>query len=154
MTEATYQQVYSAFYCRYNDPSYIKHLKLEILTTLADSNNAYDITNELTIYVNDTDHQLARDAIRAIGRIALQVKRQIQQLGVLFLPLGTVRWLMCVLYLLEYLDDQGEGRLDRVLGLGYALCREQAIRTVMSTRLRLMQVHASGALDRALHLES
>ena len=67
-------QIYTAFFCRMNEPTYIKQLKLEILAAIADENNAYDIATELTEYVNDIDPHLARDAVRAVGRIALEVR--------------------------------------------------------------------------------
>lgn len=66
-------QIYSSFFCRVNEPSYIKHIKLDILTAVADETNAYDIATELTEYVNDIDEQLARAAVRAVGRISLEV---------------------------------------------------------------------------------
>ncbi len=66
-------QIYTTFFCRQNEPSYIKSLKLEILTAIADETNAYEIATELTEYVNDIDEQLAREAVKAVGRIAIEV---------------------------------------------------------------------------------
>lgn len=66
-------QIYTTFYCRINEPSYIKHLKLDILAAIADETNAYDIATELTEYVNDIDEKLARKAIKTVGQIALEV---------------------------------------------------------------------------------
>ena len=66
-------QIFQTFFCRMNEPSYIKHTKLEILAALADQSNAYDIVTELTEYVNDIDEKLARKAIQAVGQIALSV---------------------------------------------------------------------------------
>lgn len=37
---------YQAFFCRSHDPWYIKKLKMEILTLMACSTNAYDIVSE------------------------------------------------------------------------------------------------------------
>lgn len=56
-----------------NDPSYIKDLKLQLLSAVADDGNAYEIVTELTEYVTDIDEHLAREAVRAVGRIALEV---------------------------------------------------------------------------------
>ncbi|EIE24641.1 Adaptor protein complex beta subunit, partial [Coccomyxa subellipsoidea C-169] len=67
-----FSQIYTTFFCRQNEPSYIKTLKLEILTALADETNAYEIATELTEYVNDIDEQLAREAVKAVGRIAIE----------------------------------------------------------------------------------
>ena len=68
-------QIYTSFYCRQNEPSYIKMIKLEILSAIADETNAYDITTELTEYVTDIDEPLGRAAVKAVGRIALEVVR-------------------------------------------------------------------------------
>lgn len=47
---------------------------MEILSALASSSNVYDIVNELTEYARDVVHpQMAREAVRAVGRIALSV---------------------------------------------------------------------------------
>ena len=67
-------QIYTTFFCRQNEPSYIRSLKLEILAAIADETNAYEIATELTEYVNDPDEQLAREAVRAVGRIAIEVR--------------------------------------------------------------------------------
>jgi len=67
-------QAYTTFFCRQNEPSYIKSLKLEILAAVADSDNAHAIITELSEYVGDIDEQLAREAVRAVGRIALDVR--------------------------------------------------------------------------------
>lgn len=68
-----FSQIYTSFYCRQNEPSYIKMIKLEILSAIADETNAYDITTELTEYVTDIDEPLGRAAVKAVGRIALEV---------------------------------------------------------------------------------
>lgn len=34
---------YKHFYCRYSDPSYVKKLKLEMLTAVANESNTYEI---------------------------------------------------------------------------------------------------------------
>lgn len=66
-------QIYTSFYCRMNDPSYIKDLKLQLLSAVADDGNAYEIVTELTEYVTDINEHLSREAVRAVGRIALEV---------------------------------------------------------------------------------
>ena len=67
-------QAYTTFFCRQNEPSYVKSLKLEILVAVADAENAHAIVTELSEYVGDIDEQLAREAVRAVGRIALDVR--------------------------------------------------------------------------------
>jgi vesicle coat complex subunit len=34
---------YKSFYCQYSDPSYVKKLKLEMLTAIANESNTYEI---------------------------------------------------------------------------------------------------------------
>lgn len=75
LAACTPAQMYSTFFCRMNDPSYIKDLKLQILSAVADESNAYDIVTELTEYVADIDEHQSREAVRAVGRIALEVRR-------------------------------------------------------------------------------
>lgn len=41
-------QLYPEFFCRYEDPSYLKALKVEVLIAIADHTNAYEIAEELT----------------------------------------------------------------------------------------------------------
>ncbi len=52
---------------------YIKSLKMEVLATLAAPCNVYDIVGELSEYARDISPSQARAAVRAIGRIALNV---------------------------------------------------------------------------------
>ncbi|CAE8620563.1 unnamed protein product, partial [Polarella glacialis] len=64
---------FKQFFCRYNEPSYIKTVKIDILTMLADANSAEHIVTELSEYVTDVDAMISRQAIRAIGKIAVNV---------------------------------------------------------------------------------
>eukprot|EP00439_Symbiodinium_sp_Y106_P021040 s7231_g2.t1 len=64
---------FKQFFCRYNEPSYIKQVKIDILTMLADFNSAEHVVTELSEYVTDVDAEIARRAIRAIGKIAVHV---------------------------------------------------------------------------------
>lgn len=73
----TYAEVfapeYKQFFCRYNEPSYIKTVKIDILTALADETSAEPIVGELSEYVTDVDAEISRRAIQAIGKIAVRV---------------------------------------------------------------------------------
>jgi len=48
-------------------------IKLEILGAIADETNAYEIATELSEYASDIDDPLARAAVKAVGKIALEV---------------------------------------------------------------------------------
>eukprot|EP00428_Durinskia_dybowskii_P013958 CAMPEP_0170223240 /NCGR_PEP_ID=MMETSP0116_2-20130129/11318_1 /TAXON_ID=400756 /ORGANISM="Durinskia baltica, Strain CSIRO CS-38" /LENGTH=834 /DNA_ID=CAMNT_0010473939 /DNA_START=28 /DNA_END=2532 /DNA_ORIENTATION=+ len=64
---------FKQFFCRYNDPSYIKAVKIDILTLLGDPASADPIVGELIEYVTDVDAEISRRAIRAIGKIAVRM---------------------------------------------------------------------------------
>ncbi|KAG2699745.1 hypothetical protein I3843_07G203400 [Carya illinoinensis] len=57
---------------QYNEPSYVKKLKLEMLTAVANESNTYEIVTELCEYAANVDIPIARESIRAVGKIALQ----------------------------------------------------------------------------------
>lgn len=63
---------YKYFYCQYNEPFYVKKLKLEMLTAVANESNTYEIVTELCEYAANVDIPIARESIRAVGKIALQ----------------------------------------------------------------------------------
>jgi AP-4 complex subunit beta-1 len=50
-----FAQDYKCFYCRVDEPTYIKLLKLEILSLIASDFNLGDMLNELGEYVTDVD---------------------------------------------------------------------------------------------------
>merc|ERR550537_407852 len=64
MKGADYGEVFGnefkQFFCRYNDPSYIKAVKIDILTALADAASAEPIVGELSEYVTDVDAEISR----------------------------------------------------------------------------------------------
>lgn len=60
------------FYCKYNDPSYIKVEKLEIISTIVKSDTLGTTLDELQEYCNDIDVQFSRKAIRTLAQIALK----------------------------------------------------------------------------------
>jgi len=75
---------YKKFYCRYNDPVYVKKAKLEVLKLIASDGTVAEIVGELKEYVTDVDIEVARISIRTIGRIAWRLEnsaaRVIQEL--------------------------------------------------------------------------
>jgi len=68
-----FTQDFKDFFCKFADPTYIKKLKMEILTAIADTATAYEICTELSEYVSYGDVSIAREAVRSVGRIALEV---------------------------------------------------------------------------------
>lgn len=68
-----YDDEFKQFFCRYNDPSPMKHLKLDVLPQVANADNSAEIVAELSEYVSDVDADMARHAIRAIGKLVVRV---------------------------------------------------------------------------------
>eukprot|EP00163_Fabomonas_tropica_P026258 TRINITY_DN4741_c1_g2_i1.p1 TRINITY_DN4741_c1_g2~~TRINITY_DN4741_c1_g2_i1.p1 ORF type:complete len:735 (+),score=210.81 TRINITY_DN4741_c1_g2_i1:45-2207(+) len=68
-----FEDEYQHFFCKFNDPAFVKALKLEILTSLATDSNANVIVEELSEYVTDVSVNIARRSIRAIGEIAIKL---------------------------------------------------------------------------------
>lgn len=62
------------FFCRYNDPIYIKTTKLEIIYRLVSRENAMVVLPELQEYASEVDVEFARRAVRIIGRVALRLE--------------------------------------------------------------------------------
>lgn len=55
------------FFCKYNDPLYVKLEKIDILVKVAEDKNAENVLNELHDYTNDMDMDLVTAAVKAIG---------------------------------------------------------------------------------------
>ncbi|ODV95125.1 hypothetical protein PACTADRAFT_49873, partial [Pachysolen tannophilus NRRL Y-2460] len=62
------------FFCKYDDPIYVKDTKLEIIYLLADENNLDIVLTEFEEYATEVDLQMARKAIRAIGNLAVKIE--------------------------------------------------------------------------------
>lgn len=67
----TFQDEYRQFFCRYNEPTFIHHLKIQILPMLATPENFVEILNELKEYVPGTPESTSREAIRAICQLGI-----------------------------------------------------------------------------------
>ncbi|KAJ8078735.1 hypothetical protein PM082_013018 [Marasmius tenuissimus] len=62
------------FFCKYNDPIYVKLAKLEIMYRLARAENAREVLAELQEYASEVDLDFVRKAVRSIGRLAIKVE--------------------------------------------------------------------------------
>ena len=69
---------FKSFFCRASDPPAVKRLKIEMLTAVADVGNTYDIVTELSEYVTDVDAAIARESVRAVGRVALDGDQSVE----------------------------------------------------------------------------
>jgi len=72
------------FFCKYNDPSYVKLEKLEVMIKLASAANIDQVLMEFREYASEVDVDFVRKAVRAIGRCAVAVEEAAEQcIGVL-----------------------------------------------------------------------
>ncbi|KAK8887195.1 hypothetical protein M9Y10_038233 [Tritrichomonas musculus] len=62
----------SIFFCKYDDPLYMKLAKLDVILTLTNTQHVGRVLDELFEYAQQTDVEFVRKSIRAIGRIAVQ----------------------------------------------------------------------------------
>ncbi|KAG4304369.1 hypothetical protein PORY_002079 [Pneumocystis oryctolagi] len=64
----------NVFFCKYNDPLYIKLTKLEIITKLANENNINQVLAELEDYTTETDTDFVKKSIQSIGNLAIRFR--------------------------------------------------------------------------------
>jgi AP-1 complex subunit beta-1 len=70
---------FKVFFCKYNDPIYVKLEKLDILVQLASERNIETILLEFQEYSSEVDIQFVRRSVRAIGRCAIKLDRAAQK---------------------------------------------------------------------------
>ena len=63
------------FFCKYNDPIYVKMEKLEIIIKLASISNIEQVLLEFKEYATEVDVDFVRKSVRAIGRCAIKLER-------------------------------------------------------------------------------
>lgn len=66
---------------KYDEPSYIKNVKLEILGQIASENNIQEIMSELSEYVTDVNAEIAKKSIRCFGRIIIRLQNIAKQVA-------------------------------------------------------------------------
>ncbi|PPQ90194.1 hypothetical protein CVT25_001374 [Psilocybe cyanescens] len=62
------------FFCKYNDPLYVKVEKLDIMVRLASENNVDALLSELKEYSSEVDVDFVRKGIKAIGQTAIKIE--------------------------------------------------------------------------------
>ena len=63
------------FFCKYNDPIYVKMEKLEIIIRLASERNIEQVLLEFKEYATEVDVEFVRRSVRAIGRCAIKLDK-------------------------------------------------------------------------------
>jgi len=72
------------FFCKYNDPIYVKMEKLEIIIKLVSEKNIDQVLLELKEYSTEVDVDFVRKSVSAIGRCAVKLERAAERcIGVL-----------------------------------------------------------------------
>ncbi|KAF7317952.1 AP complex subunit beta [Mycena kentingensis (nom. inval.)] len=61
------------FFCKYNDPLYVKIEKLDIMVRLAGENNVDALLSELKEYSSEVDVDFVRKSIKCIGQTAVKI---------------------------------------------------------------------------------
>eukprot|EP00005_Dracoamoeba_jomungandri_P001564 CAMPEP_0174262238 /NCGR_PEP_ID=MMETSP0439-20130205/12860_1 /TAXON_ID=0 /ORGANISM="Stereomyxa ramosa, Strain Chinc5" /LENGTH=893 /DNA_ID=CAMNT_0015346919 /DNA_START=35 /DNA_END=2713 /DNA_ORIENTATION=- len=69
------QSEMKVFFCKYNDPIYVKMEKLEIMIMLVSERTIEQVLMELKEYATEVDVEFVRKAVRAIGRCAIKLDR-------------------------------------------------------------------------------
>jgi hypothetical protein len=72
-----FSEIYKKFFVKFEEPLYIKNLKLEILVQIANESNYQDILNEMEEYVNDVNGNFSKNTIKKIGNLGLRVDSSI-----------------------------------------------------------------------------
>jgi vesicle coat complex subunit len=62
------------FFCKYNDPTYVKFQKLEIMVRIANDRNVDQLLAELKEYALEVDMDFVRRAVKAIGQVAIKIE--------------------------------------------------------------------------------
>jgi len=76
------------FFCKYNDPSYVKMQKVDVMVMLASERNVDQVLMELKEYAfAEVDVDFVRKAVLAIGRCALKIDRAAERCVTVLLDL-------------------------------------------------------------------
>jgi AP-2 complex subunit beta-1 len=67
------------FFCKYNDPIYVKVTKLELIFMLANEKNIGEVLTELREYATEIDVHFVRKSVRAIGKLAIKIESSARQ---------------------------------------------------------------------------
>ncbi|KAL2143399.1 hypothetical protein VTI28DRAFT_10513 [Corynascus sepedonium] len=62
------------FFCKYNDPPYVKLQKLEIMVRIANEKNFDQLLSELKEYALEVDMDFVKRAVKAIGQVAIKIE--------------------------------------------------------------------------------
>jgi len=75
------------FFCKYNDPVYVKLEKISLMVMLCSERNCDQVLQEFKDYAQSSDIEFARRAVRCIGNVALKYETVSTKCIVVFLEL-------------------------------------------------------------------
>lgn len=64
---------FQVFFCKFNDPIFVKLEKLEIMIKLANEHNVNQVLLEFKEYAQEVDMEFVRKSVRSIGRLAIKL---------------------------------------------------------------------------------
>lgn len=67
------------FFCKYNDPPYLKLAKIEIMVRIANDTNFDQLLAELKEYAMEVDMDFVRRAVKAIGQVAIKIENSTEK---------------------------------------------------------------------------
>ncbi|CAH7668396.1 adaptin N terminal region-domain-containing protein [Phakopsora pachyrhizi] len=79
------------FFCKYNDPAYVKVEKLDIMVKLVTEKTVDTLLSELKEYASEVDVEFVRKAVRAIGQCAIKIEEAAERCVNVLLDLISTR---------------------------------------------------------------
>lgn len=65
---------FKVFFCKYNDPLYVKMEKLDLIVQIVSQANGESVLAELKEYAQEVDVEFVRKSIRSIGLVAIKIE--------------------------------------------------------------------------------
>lgn len=75
-----FENDFKIFFCKDDEPVYIRVLKIDILCMISTDNNMLEIISELGAYVSDFHREISRNAIKSITKLAMKFPESSQHL--------------------------------------------------------------------------
>ena len=70
---AIFENDFKTFFCKFDEPTYIKFMKIDILTMIVSEASVNDIIGELSAYVTDINVEISKKSIQAISKIGTRI---------------------------------------------------------------------------------
>ena len=75
-----FENDFKTFFCKDDEPAYIRVLKIDILRMIASENNMFEILSEIGAYISDFHREISRSAVQAITKLAIRFPDSSQHL--------------------------------------------------------------------------